>query len=295
MVFPFVSSTVLVTGQAKRMARFEDIRELHQQGIGIRAIARTLGVCRATVRRYVDAETLPEPSSHSRPPALGRLNPFLPYILKRWAEQCYNGTQLYRKLCEQGYTGSRSLVSLLIADLRKTLPPTLEPGDQLIRPVDPRERPVAGKHHVQLLPGHQQLSPKSVSWLLVSSMEKLTEEQQTALKRVCQAAPEFQTAYELVQGFVHMVCERKAELFSDWLDHAELSGLKEFKGFVQGIRRDHVAVLAALSTAISNGQTEGQVNRLKLIKSQGYGRANFDLLRLRVLHGSGLKAHQKCV
>jgi hypothetical protein len=44
-----------------------------------------------------------------------------------------------------------------------------------------------------------------------------------------------------------------------------------------------------------NGQVEGQVNRLKLIKRQEYGRAGFDLLRLRVLHGSGQAHQQKCV
>ena len=47
------------------------------------------------------------------------------------------------------------------------------------------------------------------------------------------------------------------------------------------------AVLAALSLPWSNGQVEGQVNRLKLIKRQMYGRAKFDLLRLRVLAYSG--------
>jgi transposase len=54
-------------------------------------------------------------------------------------------------------------------------------------------------------------------------------------------------------------------------------------------------VRAALSLEYSNGQTEGQVHRLKLIKRQGYGRASFDLLRLRVLHGSGRPDHQKRV
>ena len=53
-----------------------------------------------------------------------------------------------------------------------------------------------------------------------------------------------------------------------------------------GIERDHAAVEAALSRAESNGQTEGHVTRLKLIKRQMYGRAKFDLLRLRVIHAA---------
>ena len=46
------------------------------------------------------------------------------------------------------------------------------------------------------------------------------------------------------------------------------------------------AAQAALALPWSNGQVEGQVNRLKLIKRQMYGRAGFDLLRLRVLAAS---------
>jgi transposase len=52
------------------------------------------------------------------------------------------------------------------------------------------------------------------------------------------------------------------------------------------LRRDRAAVEAALAQAWSNGQTEGQVNRLKPIKRQMYGRARFDLLRQRVLHAT---------
>ncbi len=55
------------------------------------------------------------------------------------------------------------------------------------------------------------------------------------------------------------------------------------KQFAKGIKQDLAAVTNALSLPWSNGQTEGQVNRLKLIKRQMYGRANFDLLRKRVL------------
>ena len=60
--------------------------------------------------------------------------------------------------------------------------------------------------------------------------------------------------------------------------------MAEFEGFAAGLRRDQEAVVAALSCGWSNGRTEGQTNRLKTIKRQMYGRANFDLLRARVLH-----------
>ena len=61
-------------------------------------------------------------------------------------------------------------------------------------------------------------------------------------------------------------------------------GVEEIVGFAQGIRQDLAAVETALSTQWSAGQTEGNINRLKLIKRSMYGRAGFDLLRAKVLH-----------
>lgn len=70
----------------------------------------------------------------------------------------------------------------------------------------------------------------------------------------------------------------------EWFTAVEGSSVVEFKNFAKGIRRDEAAVRAAMKTEWSNGQVEGQVNRLKLLKRQMYGRANFDLLRARVLY-----------
>jgi transposase len=53
--------------------------------------------------------------------------------------------------------------------------------------------------------------------------------------------------------------------------------------FARKIREDFAAVQAGLTLRHSNGQTEGQVGRLKLVKRQGYGRAKVDLLGTRVL------------
>ena len=80
-----------------------------------------------------------------------------------------------------------------------------------------------------------------------------------------------------------MLAERRANDLDTWLTQAERSGLPEFKKLVKGIRQDYAAVRAAFSSQWSNGQVEAQVNCLKLQKRLVFGRANFDLLRLRVL------------
>ena len=90
-------------------------------------------------------------------------------------------------------------------------------------------------------------------------------------------------ACELAQAFAQMLRKRKASTLESWLEGATESGVPELQTFAIGIRRDQPAILAALTYEWSQGQVEGQVNRLKLIKRQAYGRAEFDLLRHRVL------------
>ena len=83
-----------------------------------------------------------------------------------------------------------------------------------------------------------------------------------------------------------MVRERAAERLDAWLERAARSGVGALKSFASGIRRDYAAVQAGLSVPYSNGVVEGNVNRLKTVKRQMYGRANFDLLRKRVLYAA---------
>jgi len=82
---------------------------------------------------------------------------------------------------------------------------------------------------------------------------------------------------------VQMVKNRRVEALNPWLLDCEGLGIVQLQSFALGLRQDYDAVHAALAYSWSNGQTEGQVNRLKFIKRQMYGRAKFDLLRLRVL------------
>jgi transposase len=90
--------------------------------------------------------------------------------------------------------------------------------------------------------------------------------------------------YELVQQFTQMLRTRTGEQLDDWLSHVRTSKIRELQGFVAGVERDKEAVKADLTLPFSNGIVEGKVNKLKLVKRMGYGRAGFPLLRQRVLH-----------
>lgn len=95
---------------------------------------------------------------------------------------------------------------------------------------------------------------------------------------------EFGEVLALAEEFIAMIRKEQTTPLKDWWAKAEGSLSQEMRGFAQGIRQDEAAVSAAMTEPWSNGQVEGQVNRLKVIKRQMYGRAGFELLRQRVLN-----------
>jgi transposase len=114
-------------------------------------------------------------------------------------------------------------------------------------------------------------------------IKKLDEKQRQHVEQIRKGHLDLETAYQLSQGFVMMLAERRSEDLDPWLAQAERSGLPEFKKLANGIRNDYAAVKAAFSSQWRNGQVEAQVNCLKRKPRIVFGRANFDLLRLRVL------------
>ena len=116
--------------------------------------------------------------------------------------------------------------------------------------------------------------------------ERVKEEGRAVSDRLCQLFPAIKEAQELALEFTRMVRQRSAEMLPAWLRAVAKSKLKEFVSFAHGLSEDYEAVKNALYYKWSNGQLEGQVNRLKLNKRQMYGRGKFDLLRARVLHST---------
>ena len=95
--------------------------------------------------------------------------------------------------------------------------------------------------------------------------------------------PDARLAFSLTERFTALLRESQADALEAWLEDASASGLPEFHSFATGLRRDQPAIVAAVSLPYSNGQTEGQITKLKLLKRSMYGRASFELLRRRVL------------
>jgi len=122
-----------------------------------------------------------------------------------------------------------------------------------------------------------------LTWLFTKSEDTLTKREHHFLDWVKQGKV-VSRLYDLVQQFAAMIRKRQINVFDDWLSACTKSGISCLLTFSAGIQQDYGAVRASLETVWSNGQTEGQVNRLKLLKRQMHGRASFDLLRLKALH-----------
>lgn len=254
----------------ERRARHEKARELHCQGMSMRAFSQKLGISRYAVRHYVNADTFPERRPYRRQPSM--LDPFESYLAGRWEEGVRNGIQLWRELQKRGYPGSRKRVAQWVQQRREEPAPTT-PKKYLSSWGSPsRSRASRGS------------SPRRQVWLLLREPENLSDGEREALKKMREVCGDVATAHPLARQFVRMIRLRKAEVFGPWLDAAETSSVADLRSFASEIKREQKAVEAALTLPHSNGQTEGQINKLKLIKRSMYGRANFDLLRQRVLN-----------
>ena len=265
--------------RSNRYARYEAVRALHQQLVSEREIARRLKMSRQTVQKFLQAETFPE---RSQPPYRGSiLDPYKPSILARWKSGCWNGTQLLAEIKKLGYTGSDALFRSFMTQVRTQHQVA---GTSMALELSTAQGSVSTPDDLPPRPSpKRRMSPTRASWLCMCQPAKLDEQPRKLVEEIRAAHHELDRAYHLSQEFVSMLAERRGQDLDRWLSQAKQSGIRELKSFAQGIRRDYAAVRAAFTSEWSNGQVEAQVNCLKLQKRLMFGRANFDLLRLRVL------------
>ena len=120
-----------------------------------------------------------------------------------------------------------------------------------------------------------------LSW--IRPYDKQSEETKALIKQLKGAHDNVVVCIRLARQFTTMVRQRLPEKFSVWLQKAQDCGLAAFANFAKSLMTDEAAVRAALASEWSNGRTEGFINKLKLLKRQMYGRANLELLKIRLL------------
>jgi transposase len=127
------------------------------------------------------------------------------------------------------------------------------------------------------------ISPKEAAMLVCKRPEQRSTSQQELFERLTNAHPTLSWMHALTLDFRQALQSKNSERMRDWICAATQSGVGPVVRFAHGLRRDRAAVMAAVELPWSSGQVEGQINRLKAIKRQMYGRAGFILLRARVL------------
>jgi transposase len=248
---------------ARRRAKYEQVCALHAKGATVTHIAHTVGIARMTVYRYL-REGPPQRKRHTMHGQQRVLEPYEPYLLQRWHEGCHTATRLWHEIREMGFAYSLTNVQRFVAQLRREEPsPADRPCTALTKPKGP--------------------APRHVVALILQRPERRTDEQRAYLEHLYRQDPTIATAATLADDFLVLLRRREGDRLPVWLDEASHSGVGDLERFAAKLREDLAAVQAGLTLRYSNGQTEGQVNRLKVIKRQAYGRAKFDLLRQRVL------------
>ncbi|MEF2278279.1 ISL3 family transposase [Deinococcus sp. YIM 134068] len=253
-----------VTKRRHRQARYEQAVTLREKGQSYRAIARQVGVARSTVTEWLQYEGK---LTRNTPPS--GITPYAAYIRSRLAQPEWTVTQLFHEVVEQGYRGAFSGISSYVAWLREGHePPSI--ADQ--QGVD--------------LPREKRLGPVQVAWWFTMRPDQRSETEARRLQAVLNRVPRGQEIYQLVQdvlGWLREAPRSGAQLLTSWIKKAQDTGLPDIQRLARSFQNDFAAICSAIESPWSNGQTEGQVNRLKMIKRQMFGRAKFDLLRQRVL------------
>jgi transposase len=253
-----------VQARERRLALYEEMLKGQQEGQSAGQIAQRLGISKTTVTKYLKAGGFVERKTRASPP--GSVEPYAAYLRRRWEEGCHNAKQLWRELREQGFPGEPIAVWRYTRRWREG---SVGEGGAAQRLRNPS---------VPACP-----APRAVVWWLLGARELLTEEQAAFLERLKAGCRKIELAQSLAQEFFMMVRQRAAGKLEDWIQRASASGIEALKQFGAGLRRDWDAVVAGLTMEWSSGPVEGQVNRLKMVKRQMYGRAGLSVLRARIL------------
>ena len=263
---------------AARRAMFDEIRALYEAGSTVTEIARKLGLGPRRVYRWVRRIEVPETSVMAPKPCTPAY--FEAFLARSWAEGTTKVRHLFSDIRHRGYTGSYSHLARFLAPWRNRSPS----GDETKRlHSDDEEAPAASCVRVRDPMSGRLISPPTAAALCVKPRGQMTDRQIVNVDTLKAASDEFTTMRHLAMRFRGLLRGGTAERLDIWLQDARGSGIYGLRRFARAARQDIEAVRNAVLEPWSNGQTEGQINKLKTLKRAMYGRAGIDLLRARIL------------
>jgi transposase len=256
--------------RAKRLARYEQILQLHQSGVGIRAIAKQMGMGRETVKKFLRAGAFPERARTRRSSLVDR---YIDELRRLWESGIHNAMELYRHIAAQGFRGSSHLIRRYIALWRDPVQQSDASGSRPKSKASPATP--------------TRISSNRLSWLLMKEDIERDAGEQKLIGQLLAGCEPLRIGIDLAKAFKQALANQQPRDLWAWTQQAMQDVVPtEIKSFAEGLVRDAASVEPAVKLKWNNGRAEGHVNRIKLIKRKMYGRAKFDLLRIRVLAAS---------
>ena len=226
------------------------ILALAKEGAAIKEIVRRTGHSRGLVRKVLRGQHADvfRVREHS-------LEIHLPWLEAQWTAGLRNGAELWRRLRQHGFRGSLRVVTEWATRRRKA-----EKADCSALGRAP--------------------SARTIARLLTIGRDALSKSETVTVAAIEEGVPPLVEARNVIAAFQGMIRKRLLADLEPWLVRAQASPVASFAA---GVTKDLAAVAAAISLPWSNGQTEGQITKLKLVKRQMYGRGKIDLLQARVI------------